>query len=237
MAPKARMATVEDSRFLAEMMYESTLAGVGRGLFDPALAGSGVAPIDFNEALLLAGASNWGQIEDFFVLEAAAGPLAGAASAYLSDRSDRRPLTAEGFEAVVDRLGWPRDRAQAFWRSYVRLFGLFGDAPALAQPARYVIEYVAVPASFRGRGYAQILLDAHLRRARALGHGEVAVSAMLGNEPALRAYRRCGFREHDRLGPERFAGAFPGMVRLVRDLSLCSAAETDAALHSTSRPG
>ena len=233
MAPKARKATVEDSRFLAEMMYESTLAGVGRGLFDTALAGSGVAPIDFNEALLLAGASNWGQIEDFFVLEAAA----GAASAYLSDRSDRRPLTAEGFEAVVDRLRWPRDRARAFWRRYVRLFGLFGDAPALAQPARYVIEYVAVPAALRGRGYAQVLLDAHLRRARALGHGEVAVSAMLGNEPALRAYRRCGFREHDRLGPERFAGAFPGMVRLVRDLSLGSVAQTDAALHSTSRPG
>lgn len=216
--PTARVATAEDSRFLAEMMYEAMLPGVGRGAFDTALADTGVDPIRFNEQLLLAGANNWGQIADFLVLETADGERAGAAGAYLSDGPDRRPITAEGFEAVAERFGWPRETSRRFWRAYVAAFGLFGDAPQLAQPVAYVIEYIAVPAPLRGRGHGRILLEAHAARARSLGHGQVAISAMFGNEPALATYLRCGFREHARLGPELFGGAFPGMVRLVRDL-------------------
>jgi GNAT superfamily N-acetyltransferase len=225
MAPVARMATADDSRFLAEMMYASMLPGAGRGLFDEALAETGVAPVDFHEALLLAGANNWGQIADFIVLESEETLYAGAAGAYLSDRPDRRPLTAEGFEAVRRRLSWTAQQSRSFWRAYVRAFGLFGDAPQLAQPAAYVIEYIAVPEALRGLGYARMLLDAHAMRARAMGHDRIAISAMFGNDPALAAYLRCGFREHARLGPERFGHAFPGMVRLVRDLQPSGAAE------------
>jgi GNAT superfamily N-acetyltransferase len=236
MPPKTRMATSADSRFLAAMMYESMLPGVGHGVFDAALAGTGVDPVAFNEALLLAGASHWGQIEDFLVLETPNAPQAGAAAAYLSDRPDRRPLTGEGFEAVSERLGWSRDVSRGFWRTYVRAFGLFGDAPQLAQPVPYVIEYIAVPVEVRRRGYAQALLDAHVERARGLGHRQVAISAMYGNAPALAAYLRCGFREHARLGPERFGGAFPGMIRLVRDVPE-DAVWPAAQFHASTLPG
>jgi len=222
MPPKPRPAAAADSRFLARTMYQATFAGVGRGLFDVALTQTGVDPLAFNEALLLAGASNWGQIDDFLVLEADDGSHAGAAGAYLSDRQDLRPLTAEGFEAVSGRLGWSPDAARAFWRAYVRAFGLFGDSPQLAQPAAYVIEYLAVPEALRGRGHARLLLEAHAERARANGHAQVAISAMFGNAPALETYLRCGFREHARLGPERFGGAFPGVTRLVRELEPAS---------------
>jgi len=232
MGPVVRTATAEDSRFLAEIMYQSMLPGVGRGVFDSALAETGVDPIDFNEALLLAGASNWGQIEDFLVLDAPGAPRAGAAAAYLSDRSDRRPLTGQGFEAVAEQLAWPRETARSFWRSYVGSFGLFGDAPQLAQPAPYVLEYISVREALRRRGFCQLLLGAHLDRARALGHRQVAVSAMFGNEPALAAYLRAGFREHARLGAEAFGGAFPGMVRLVREVP----AQADALAATVSAP-
>lgn len=199
-------------------MYDSMLPGVGRGLFDAALDGTGVDPVSFNEQLLLAGASNWGQLDDFLVVEAEGERQAGAAAAYDSSRPDKRPLTGEGFQKVSQRLGWDGAAARTFWTRYVRAFGLFGDAPQLAQPAAYVIEYVAVRQDLRGRGLAGRLLAAHIGRARAEGHRAVAVSAMYGNEPALRAYRRLGFQEHSRLAPEQFGGAFPGMIRLSLDL-------------------
>lgn len=213
-----RAARPDDTPFLAGVMYESMLPGVGRGVFDQALEATGVAPLAFHEALLAAGASNWGGLADFVVLDGAEAPRAAAAAAYRSAQPDWRPLTAAGFKAVSERLGWSQDTARAFWRSYVAAFGLFGQAPQLAQPADYVIEYVAVDPALRGRGLVRPLLDAHAERARAAGCATLGISAMVGNEPALRAYLKYGFREHARLGPEQFGGAFPGMVRLILNL-------------------
>ena len=102
---------------------------------------------------------------------------------------------------------------------------------------QHISEYVAVPAALRGRGHGRILLDAHLARARTHGHTQVAISAMYGNAPALRAYLRCGFREHARLGPERFGGAFPGIVRLVCDLPAAAGLEAAASRPVPSLPG
>ena len=240
MAPRVRAARADDGRFLAEAMYDSMLPGVGRGVFDTALEPTGVDPITFNEHLLLAGASNWGQLEDFLVVEADGEPQAGAAAAYDASRPDRRPLTGEGFQRVVARLGWDRPTAMGFWGRYVRAFGMFGDAPQLAQPAPYVIEYVAVREALRGRGLAGLLLRAHVERARAAGHEAAAVSAMYGNKAALQAYLREGFVEYARLGPEVFGGAFPGMVRLRLDLGLDRerrAAEAASHLLSTGLTG
>jgi ribosomal protein S18 acetylase RimI-like enzyme len=214
MVDHVRAAQVGDCRFLAEVMYDSMLPGVGHGIFDEALAGTGVDPISFNEQLLLAGASNWGELGEFLIVGTAGEPRAGAAAAYDASRPDKRPLTGAGFQKVSQRLGWDGATAKSFWARYVRAFGLFGDAPQLSQPAPYVVEYVAVRDNLRGRGLAGLLLRAHMERARSLGQDAVAVSAMYGNEAALRAYRRAGFQEHARLDADAFGGAFPGMVRL-----------------------
>lgn len=218
MDARVRPAGAEDAPFLAAAMYESMLPGVGRGVFDSALESTGLTPLEFHEALLHAGASNWGQLADFVVLDLPDAPRAGAASAYRSALPDWRPLTGVGFKAVSERLGWSVEAGRDFWRRYVQAFGLFGQAPQLAQPADYVVEYVAVNPELRGRGLVRPLLDAHVERARAEGCATIGISAMYGNEAALRAYQKYGFREHARLGPERYGGAFPGMVRLILDL-------------------
>lgn len=218
MTPTIRPAAPEDIPFLARVMYDSMLPGVGRGVFDTSLEGAGVEPLAFHEALLASHANNWGQLEDFLVLDLPDRPRAAAAAAYRSDLADRRPLTAEGFKAVTEQLGWPQEVARGFWRRFVGVYGLFGNAPMLAQPADYVLEYVAVDPELRGRGLVAPLLEAHTTRAREAGHATIGVSAMFGNEPALRAYLKCGFEEHLRLGPEQYGGAFPGMIRLIRKL-------------------
>lgn len=54
---------------------------------------------------------------------------------------------------------------------------------------------VAVAARWRGRGLARRLLDLHLRRLAGLGSRSVFLEVEEGNEPALRLYRRAGFRQ------------------------------------------
>ena len=94
--------------------------------------------MDFNEACLKSGASNWGQIESFIVLVTDGYPQAGAMGSFLSSNPDPRPLTAEGFAAVSKHLGWTPLVARDFWRKYVAFYGFFGNSPTLQQPAEYV---------------------------------------------------------------------------------------------------
>lgn len=54
---------------------------------------------------------------------------------------------------------------------------------------------VAVNAARRGKGLARRLLDLHLRRLAGLGVRAVFLEVEEGNAPALRLYRRAGFRE------------------------------------------
>ena len=198
-------------------MQESTVPVVGHGLFDKALADFDIASVAFNEALIRSGANHWGQLDSFIVLEVA-GVLGGACASYRSDDPDRRPLTPDGLKRVTEFLGWLPTQSSAFWRRYVAQFGMFGDLPQLFQPAPYVLEFTSIVPSQRGSGLLHALLDAHVDRARAQGHHQIGVSATIGNEAALRGYTKFGFRLHERIGPEAFGNAFPGMDRLLLDI-------------------
>jgi [ribosomal protein S18]-alanine N-acetyltransferase len=54
---------------------------------------------------------------------------------------------------------------------------------------------VAVASAQRGKGLARRLIDLHLRRLAGLGARAVYLEVDEGNVPALRLYRRAGFRE------------------------------------------
>lgn len=213
-----RQAGNEDAEYLAGVMYDSMLPGAGRGVFDVALEGTGTNSLQFHEAMLLTGASNWGQIESFFILEVE-GKRAGAMGAFLSSMSDRRPLTAEGFARVSEYLQWEPSVARAFWNKYVAFFGLFGNAPQLEQPAEYVLEYAAVDSMLRGRGLYGRLLAAHAERAKERGYKTMGGTAIAGNESVLRAMHKFGFHDHAHFGPEFYNGQFPGLTRLVYEVS------------------
>lgn len=217
MSVNVRPANRSDAPFLAEMMQISTMPVVNRGLFDVAIEGTDTDPLRFNEALILSGANHWGQLDSFVIIEED-GHLFGACAAYLSSDPDRRPLTPLGLKLVTDHLGWSTDTSRLFWRRYVSQFGLFGDLPQLHQPAPYVLEYTAIRTGHRGRGLLAPLLSAHVDRARSQGHKMMGVSAVIGNDAALKAYKKFGFRFHKRVGPEEYGNAYPGMDRLILDI-------------------
>lgn len=59
---------------------------------------------------------------------------------------------------------------------------------------------VAVASAHRGRGLAGSLLDLHLRRLAGFGVARVFLEVEEDNTPALRLYRRAGFREVGKRG-------------------------------------
>jgi GNAT superfamily N-acetyltransferase len=215
--PSLRQGRIEDTPYLARVMYESMLPGAGRGIFDSALSGTGVDPIAFHQALLSTGANNWGQIDSFIILEADGDPQA-AMGAFLGDMPDMRPLTGEGFAAVCEALRWPTAVARGFWREYVSFFGLFGTSPQLVQPAQYVLEYAAVEPAFRGRGLHRRLLEAHADYARRAGYSTMGTTAVFGNVAVMKSYGKFGFVEAARFGPEYYNDRYPGMIRYVYTL-------------------
>jgi GNAT superfamily N-acetyltransferase len=216
---KIRHASESDVSFLAWAMLESMRPGPGVGLFEAALDGTGTDSLSFHEAMLLAHANNWGQIENFLIIETEDGEAVGAMAAFRGDISDLRPLTGDGYKAVSDSLGWSQAVARLFWQKFVSFFGIFGNAAQLFQPAEYVIEYAAVCSKHRRKGLYTELLEAHVSRARTLGHSTLGGTAVYGNDAVWKAYERFGFREHSRFGPEYYRGAYPGMIRMVYDLS------------------
>lgn len=218
MPVNVRPAVTGDHRFIAEMMYESMLPVVGRGMFDAALEGTGVDPVSFHEALLLNEASNWGQLDSFFVLEDEDGKPGGVMGAYFNNQPDLRPLTAEGFERVAAKLNWSKEIAQGFWRKYVSFFGFFGTAPQLQHPGEYILEFIALRANLRGRSLSRHLVNAHIARARERGFKSVGTTAVAGNLIVERTMGRLGFEVRARFGPEYYRGMFPGMARLVYDI-------------------
>lgn len=65
---------------------------------------------------------------------------------------------------------------------------------------------VAITAGRRGRGFARGLLTLHLRRLAGLGAHSVFLEVDENNTPAIRLYRRAGFREVGRR-PNYYPGA------------------------------
>jgi GNAT superfamily N-acetyltransferase len=64
---------------------------------------------------------------------------------------------------------------------------------------------VFVPAKLRGRGIGTELSKAAEQLARTRGHRQIGISASIGNEGALRLYRRLGYRDAG-LPPKRVQG-------------------------------
>ena len=213
-----RLATPEDVDFLARMMERSMLPVQGRGLFDELAAVLEMERLDFHKAVLLAGASNWGQLEDYIIAEYKGQP-ASASSAHLSNMPDIRPMTMAQVQALSTYLGLPADKAKALLRAFIKKFGIFGDLPHLRHPAEYVLEYGGVMPEFEGRSLPGYVIGAHIKRAIEKGCKTLGIVTLVGNNLALSSFSRYGLVHHSTISADDVGGDFFGTHRLVLDLT------------------
>lgn len=208
--PTVRAARREDIPLLAHLAHEATLPPSGRSFWTDLLEGTGAEARGFLEALLAVGGSNWGNVEDFLILEVDGAPAAGCAVFPAEDGPARAsPLDLAKLSGAADWLAWPRSTRTAFEAAFRAMWDDGG--PFLAPRAPAIVETVAVLPGHRGEGLGHRLMRAAKDRARALGADALGVSVVRGNEPARRLYER-HFEPWATLHPACFGGAFPGLV-------------------------
>jgi ribosomal protein S18 acetylase RimI-like enzyme len=158
-------------------------------------------------------ASNWGNVEDFWILEVAGNPVAGAAS-YTPQSADFRLLDLPCLDAIAERLKWSDEATQVFFQNYLQIFGEDPQAPFFAPSAKWSIEYVAVLPHMRGRGLGKVLVRALLDEGCKRGFTHAGIAVIYGNTIAEKTYKSLGFQPYQTFYADYFDGAFPGITKL-----------------------
>lgn len=182
------------------------------------LSETGTSVRAFLEAMYGVGASRWGDLQDFVILEREGARVAACAvypAAQVED--DRRTLRLDRFPALAAALGWSRARSDAFLQAYA---AAWGDETSffLTPISDFVIESVGVVPEARGMGAAKELMQAAFDKARAGGGATIGVSVVNGNDAARQLYEGIGFAPFATFHPAAFADGFPGFVKLRRSL-------------------
>ncbi len=180
------------------------------------LEGTGTTALQFIEAELRTDASNWGNVEDFLILEAEGKPVAAAAG-YVPDPEDYCPLRLSCLEAIAQELKWSGDTLSVFRDRYLALWG--GDVrPFFLTPqATWIIENVAVLPEARGRGFGKALLRALIEKGRSQQYDFAGIMVINGNDVARHTYESIGFKPyqtfHADYFSEQFNIEFPGVTK------------------------
>lgn len=207
-----RHATLADVPFLAEICEIASKPPFERSFWDELTEPLGVSTRQFLEAVFAERASNWGNVEDFVVLEVDGEPAAAAAvfNARL-ESCDRRFLDLERLPAVAARLGWDGDAVAEFENRYNAFWGppdpifLYPQAPA-------IIESVAVLPRFRGLGLGARLIEEAIAEARRRGRDAIGVMVVHGNDRAQALYERY-FKRWASFHAAYFDDKFPGITK------------------------
>lgn len=211
-----RKATNADIPFLARIEYEASLPPLNHCFWEDLLKGTRTTALQFIEAELRTDASNWGNVEDFLILEAEGKPIAAAAG-YVPDTEDYCPLYLSRLEAIAQELKWSRENLTTFRDRYLALWG--GDLrPFFLTPqATWIIENVAVLPEARGRGFGKVLLRALLEEGRSQQHDFAGIMVINGNDVARHTYESLGFKPyqtfHADYFSEQFNIEFPGVTK------------------------
>jgi ribosomal protein S18 acetylase RimI-like enzyme len=211
-----RRATPADIPFLAQIEYEASLPPLNHCFWEDLLEGTATTALQFIEAELKAEASNWGNVEDFLILEAEGKPVAAAAG-YVPDPDDYCPLRLSRMEAIAHDLQWSTETLRLFCDRYLALWG--GDLQPffLTPQASWIIENVAVLPEARGRSFGKVLLRALLEEGRSQQHDVAGIMVINGNDIARHTYESLGFKPyqtfHADYFSEQFNIEFPGVTK------------------------
>ncbi|MEO1211815.1 MAG: GNAT family N-acetyltransferase [Cyanobacteria bacterium J06638_20] len=211
-----RKATKADIPFLARIEYEASLPPFNHCFWDDLLDGIGTSALAFIEAELRVEASNWGDVEDFIILEEEGKPVAAAAG-YVPNDENYTPLRLSRLDALAQELNWSNAVAKTFCDRYMGMWG--GDLrPFILMPqATWIIETVAVVPEARGRGLGKEIVKAVVEEGRSQNHSHAGIMVINGNDAARHTYESIGFKPYMTfyadLFSEQLGMDFPGITK------------------------
>jgi ribosomal protein S18 acetylase RimI-like enzyme len=207
-----RPATPDDAAFIGWAQVMAARGHLARGWFDIVLQRDEAFCIDFAAKLANAKARSWWHLS-FVTIAQVDGRRAAAACAF----PDSAPymVSSEAMAEAADKMGLDAAEQEQLWPR-----GSFIMSATSGEDDCWTIENVATQPEFRGQGVAAALIGHMLETMERRGPNKVQISFLIGNEPAERCYRACGFQfAEDKTAPAfEAAMGVPGLRRLAREL-------------------
>lgn len=207
-----RPAAPADAAFIGWAQVMAARGHLARGWFDIVLARDEAFCIGFAAKLAAAKARSWWHYS-FVTIAEVDGEHAAAACAF----PDSAPymVSSEAMAEASGKMGLSAAEEAQLWPR-----GSFIMSATSGEDDCWTIENVATQPQFRGQGVAAALISHMLETMERRGPNKVQISFLIGNEPAERCYRACGFQfAEDKTAPEfEAAMGVPGLRRLAREL-------------------
>ncbi len=189
-------ATPEHAPFVAWVTLTAFRSHLERGFWDVMLDGDEAQKLRYLEALATTKQLHWVHRSTFIVAEVDGRP-ASALCGYIDEELGGPTLQMAVIEAN-EKTGRTQEAAAA---GFERAKSIMQVIPEHA-PGAWIVENVATLPEFRRRGLVDRLMEEMLERGRGRGAPVADISVFIGNDPAQRAYEKCGFaviaERHDR---------------------------------------
>ncbi len=206
-------ATREHGPFVAWVMMAAGRSHLPLGSYDFIAGGDEANVLRYCEALTTTDALHFGHYSTFLVAEVNGVPAAGMCG-YLEDTHGN--ITAGLMEAYQTLNYMEGDIATNLGKAgtIIHVMPDHGDVHP------WIVEHVATKPEFRRQGLVERLIAAQLDRGRQRGASTADIGVLIGNDPAQRAYEKCGFAVIDEKRHSDFEAAYgtPGIRALRREI-------------------
>jgi len=210
-----REARPQDVSFLARSILIAGRAHVTRGIWEIILGGTEEETLHFLQSLSITQIPHLFHYSYYLIAEEKPFDPVGSLGGYDPNIAGYRALQ-QAIPEVVRKLNLP---AQVSTVSGERANKILACLPKQIDGA-WVIDSVATLPDHRRKGVSERLLRAILEKGKTQGYSRAQVNMYVGNEPALKLYRKFGFEIVEEKLDEYFEKSIgsPGMLSLVRNL-------------------
>jgi translation initiation factor 4G len=159
-------------------------------------------------------AVHWAHHSLFLVAEVDGVPAAGMCGFFENEHGAASMMS--GAAEVNEKMGRTPQEVAEGWERAKSIMGIVMPH----EPGAWVVEHVGTKPQYRRRGLVERLVHETLDRGRERGATVADIGVLIGNDPAQRAYEKCGFRVVDEVRNAEFERAYgsPGARMLRRAL-------------------
>jgi ribosomal protein S18 acetylase RimI-like enzyme len=180
-------ARKEHIPLVAWVVMAANRSHLPKGMWDFNIGGSEEDVLRYLEVLADTEAVHWAHYSLFKVAEVDGVPAAGMCGFFENDLGPASMMA--GAAEVNQKMGRSVEDIAAGWERSKAIMGIIMEH----EPGAWVVEHVATRPEFRRRGLVERLIYETLEMGRQRGAKTADIGVLIGNDPAQRAYEKCGF--------------------------------------------
>ncbi len=174
--------------FVAWVVMEANRSHLPKGMWDLNIGGSEEDVLRYLEVLADTKQLHWAHYSLFKVAEVDRVPAAGMCGFFENELGPGSMMA--GAAEVNQKISRPEEDVIAGWERSKAIMGIIMEH----EPGAWVVEHVATKPEFRRRGLVERLVHEMLETGKERGATTADIGVLIGNDPAQRAYEKCGFR-------------------------------------------